>query len=585
MADNNSKNNGRNNKSSKNRKTSDSFRKPVPLKTEPMVDFKDMKKTAEVSAEKVKPTAAGKTSADDKDSATAKAFSEKTSAVKAEIKKTPASVSSSASIKKDISSKITDLSESSTVKADDSRDISSSTGVIFYEGVKKDISSDSSKKIPTISSNPQTNTAAKQHAVFSPALKVITVILGVIMILGGSGCLVYYSFMSRINYESIGNDLSVSVNSFDHTSNGSSGVGTSTTSTLLNDAEVLNILLMGADTRWNQTNGNSDTMILMSIDTRNKKLKLTSFMRDTYVAIPGYPDNKLNAAFNLGGVGLTVRTIQSNYGIEIDRYAVVDFNSFRDIIDVLGGIDVYMTPEDVDYINWQFWINQQDEYRNAEGEYKETVRAQLRGVWFATVPESEKPVNKDQLTFTTDADGNQKALVHINGQQALWHARNRGEDGICSGDDYVRTQRQREVVGIIIDKMKNSDITTVMNIIYTIGPMITTNLKTTEITALASNIQKYLNYDMVSTSAPTRESIGTDYYFSDENHPIYIYGYLQSCIVISDWDNFRAKVADFVFNNKENFNDPLTTAPETSQAEEIDQYLESSTQTQDGYYQ
>lgn len=541
MAEKTSNQNGKDNISSGNSKKQDSFRKPVPLKTEPVSEIKTVKTAAQSSVKK-------------SDNA--------------------------------VSSKIEKDSASKNSVSENSREISSSSGVVFYDGVKKEIHSDSTRKIPTVTSvsqNDEQKSAKKIH----PALKIISVVLGILMILSGTGCLVYYGFMSRINYQAIGNDMSVSVNSFEHTSQSGSGSATSTTSTLLNDAEVLNILLMGADTRWNQTNGNSDTMILMSIDTRNKKLKLTSFMRDTYVAIPGYPDNKLNAAFNLGGVGLTVRTIQANYGIEIDRYAVVDFNSFRDIIDVFGGIDVEMTSDEIDYINWQFWINQQDEYKHADSEYRETVRAQLRNVWFATVPESEKPINKDQLTFTTNEDGEQTAIVHINGQQALWHARNRGEDGICSGDDYIRTERQRKVVGIIIDKMKNSDLPTVMNIIYTIGPMITTNLKTTEITSLASNIQKYLSYDIVSTSAPTRESLGVDYYFSDESHPIYIYGYLQSCIVISDWDNFRAKVADFVFNDKENFNDDLTTAPKTSEAEGIDQYLESDQEgeAQDGYYQ
>ena len=71
----------------------------------------------------------------------------------------------------------------------------------------------------------------------------------------------------------------------------------------------------------------------------------------------------------------------------------------------------------------------------------------------------------------------------------------------------------------------------------------------------------------------------------DTMYTVYVYGDFVSAILIEDWTDFRSKVADFVFNNKENFNDPLTTAPETSQAEEIDQYLESSTQTQDGYYQ
>ena len=99
----------------------------------------------------------------------------------------------------------------------------------------------------------------------------------------------------------------------------------------------------------------------------------------------------------------------------------------------------------------------------------------------------------------------------------------------------------------MITKLKNSDISTVMSIIYEIGPMITTNLKTSEITSLAANITKYLKYDIVSQSAPDRASLGIDYYFED------IYndnGYIGNCIVIIDWDDFRDKVAGFVLGTE-----------------------------------
>ena len=86
-----------------------------------------------------------------------------------------------------------------------------------------------------------------------------------------------------------------------------------------------------------------------------------------------------------------------------------------------------------------------------------------------------------------------------------------------------------------------------MNIVYEIGPMITTNLKTSEITSLASNILKYLKYDIVSQSAPDYEGMGTDFVYSDDYEPVYINGEQVSCILILDWDEFRNKVAKFVF--------------------------------------
>lgn len=367
----------------------------------------------------------------------------------------------------------------------------------------------------------QPGLAAKRTG--SRALKIIAVIVGSLMIIAGIFVIYLYINLSRINYQSINTDQDLTQQSNIADPSRSTNAYTGK---LLTDSEVLNILLVGADTRENQTTGNSDTMILMSIDTKNRKLKLLSFMRDTYVAIPGYDDNKLNAAFSIGGTELTVKTIQANYGIQIDRYAVVDFKSFRNIIDTLGGIDLELTQEEVDYIDWQCWKNHQVETRNELNAY---VR-----------------------TYTPKEDGTEVTKIHLNGRQALWHARNRGEDGICSGNDYTRTQRQRTVISTVINSLKGSDVTTVMNVIYDIGPMITTNLKTSEITTLAGNIKKYLNYEIVSQSAPDISSIGTDYYYSDDgiHTPIYISGYAQSCIVIYDWTDFRTRVANFVFSDK-----------------------------------
>lgn len=380
--------------------------------------------------------------------------------------------------------------------------------VVFYDSEKNSKSSVSSAGVD--------KTGGSAGAI---VLKIFAVVIGALMIIGGGICIYLYINFSRVNYDSINVDESIPSQTVQETSRGTKAYE----GELLNDSEVLNILLIGADTRYNSNTGNSDTIILLSIDTKNKKLKLLSFMRDTYVAIPGFEDNKLAASYSLGGHELTVRTIQANYGIRVDRYAVVDFNSFRNIIDTMGGLDIELSQEEVDYIDWQCWKNHQVETRNELDAYSRT--------------------------YTPNADGVEVTKVHLNGRQALWHARNRGEEGICSGDDYVRTQRQRNVISLMINDLKKSDVTTIMSILYEIGPMVTTNLKTSEITALAANIKTYLNYEIVSQSAPDRMTIGTDYYYSDDGYhtPIYISGYQQSCIVINDWEDFRTRIANYVF--------------------------------------
>lgn len=390
-------------------------------------------------------------------------------------------------------------------------------------------------------------------------LNVFASIFSALFILGGVVCLILYTYFHRVKFEAISEPEEQTSSSQkvvfpekDQDNSESTGIVRTYTGNLLEDPMVLNIMLFGEDTRAGSDTGNSDTMVLFSLDTRHKKMKMLSFMRDTYVEIPGYGDNRLNASYTLGGASLSVSTIQKNYGIKIDRYAVVDFKSFKSIIDILGGIDIPLTEEEVDYINWQFWINQQEEYKQAEGDYKETVRENLKQVWLTTVPEAEKPINKTVLYFSAKSEGEEPtAVVHLNGRQALWHARNRGEDGICGGDDFTRTQRQRNVISIIINDMKKADIGQVMSIIYEIGPLITTNLKTSEITALATNIRSYLSYDIVSDSAPHSTELGTVYSFSDPyDRPVYIDGFAASVIIINDWDDFRQSVAEFVFEEQ-----------------------------------
>ena len=361
-------------------------------------------------------------------------------------------------------------------------------------------------------------------------LNVICSVLAAVMILTGTGCIFIYTYFNRINYKEREQKPEVSKTSVADVSKNSTAHSSNLpkidtyNGELLNDPMILNIMLFGADTRKGASTGQSDTMILFSIDTRHKKLKMLSFMRDTYVDIPGYESQKLNASYTFGGASLAVTTIELNYGIQIDRYAVVDFKSFRKIIDTLGGIDLELTDEEIDYIDWQLYVNGQADTRY------------------------ELDVN--DYNFYENENGDYVANVHLTGQQALWHARNRGEDGICSGDDYTRTLRQRNVVGKIISDLKNADFATILAVIYEIGPMITTNLKTSEITSLATNITKYLKYDIVSESAPIADNVGIDFYYSDENNPVIVNGDMIDCIVIYDWNEFRQKIAEFVFEEQ-----------------------------------
>ena len=275
-------------------------------------------------------------------------------------------------------------------------------------------------------------------------------------------------------------------------------------SALLSSDSVLNIMLFGADRYGNQ--GLSDTMILLSIDNAHKKIKMTSFLRDTFVSIPGYYSHKLNLAYSLGsiseeenynGAGLAIRTIESNYGIKIDRYATVNFATFMDIVNILGGVELYVTDDEIGYINAQVAYNGQSDYLYAS-----------------------------------------EGMVILNGQQALWYARNRGGFGY-GGDDWARTSRQRNFLSAVIDNVKGASLSELVQIVNSIGPNVTTNLKKTEIEALLARSLTFLEYEIEQCSMPSDGTWGYDS------------NYAGSIIRVNDWNAARRDLAEFIYEEIE----------------------------------
>lgn len=114
---------------------------------------------------------------------------------------------------------------------------------------------------------------------------------------------------------------------------------------------VINILLIGQDKTTSGVRARSDSMILVTFNTHAKTVTFTSFMRDAYVQIPGYASNKLNHAYQYGGMKLLNQTLKLNYGVEIDGDIEINFSSFKTIIDMLGGVEVSLTEKEIRYIN------------------------------------------------------------------------------------------------------------------------------------------------------------------------------------------------------------------------------------------
>ena len=220
-----------------------------------------------------------------------------------------------------------------------------------------------------------------------------------------------------------------------------------------NPEGVYNLLLIGVDAHSDSWYGNSDSMIMVTVNYNTKKVWLTSFMRDTGVTVPGVGFRKLNASYANGGAPLLIETLKTNFGVFTDNYAMVGFEALKEVINAVGGIDLYLTQEETD------WLRAKDP------------------------PEDVGPGDR---------------VVHLNGRAALWHARNRSSGGY----DYGRTQRQRDVLMALVKKAKKSSVPTLINLAKTILPMITHNMDTGTILKLLGDLPTILKFEFNQMRVP-----------------------------------------------------------------------------------
>lgn len=233
----------------------------------------------------------------------------------------------------------------------------------------------------------------------------------------------------------------------------------------MSSKSVLNVLLIGSDAsstepgRANITDkGNTDVMMLVSIDKANKKIKLVSFMRDSYTYMDQFDSYaKLNAACANGGAPFLVETIENDYKIEIDGYALVDFDSFRDVIDVLGGVQVEVPKYVANHLT-----------------------------------------NKKYGVFPS---GN--AL--LNGDQALMFCRVRKTD---ADGDVSRVARQRQVVNALIDKCKNASLSEINEVFDVILANVRTNIPKKDIISYATKAvtEGWAKYEISEITMPTPDA-------------------------------------------------------------------------------
>ncbi len=194
------------------------------------------------------------------------------------------------------------------------------------------------------------------------------------------------------------------------------------------DDHLINILLVGQDRRPGQGRQRSDSMILCSYNPKTNQLSMISFLRDLYVQIPGFSDNRLNAAYVFGGFPLLKETLNKNFGVTVDECVEVDFNGFKSAINLIGGVDVELTA----------------------------AEAKIVG------------------------DGATAGVCHLDGDHALIYARIRKLDS-----DFGRTSRQRNVLNAVFRKIKNLGVGELLGLVDELLPIISTDMTNTQITSLA----------------------------------------------------------------------------------------------------
>ena len=219
-----------------------------------------------------------------------------------------------------------------------------------------------------------------------------------------------------------------------------------------------NIALFGLDNRGNglYERGNSDVIMIASINNKTKEVKIVSVYRDTYLNVGSGKYNKANSAYARGGAKAAVQMLNTNLDLNIKEYMCVDWAAVTEAVDALGGVEVDITEQERQLINE--WV-----------------------------------VEVDYYVGTNSPKIKEAGLQTLTGAQATTYARLRK----TSGSDFKRTSRQRIVMEAMLNKAKTADLTTLKNICEAVFDDISTSLDLTEIIGLARYVKEYT---IVSTS-------------------------------------------------------------------------------------
>ncbi|MCB2293543.1 LCP family protein [Clostridium algoriphilum] len=263
---------------------------------------------------------------------------------------------------------------------------------------------------------------------------VLSVIILGALVLGGALSYTFYQ-LSKIKTVKISG------------SNEDLGISSTVSSTKDSTNGITNIALFGVDRRNKDEPGRSDSIMVLSIDTKNKKIKMSSIMRDTYAGIKGHGQTKITHAYAYGGPQLAIRTINENFNLDIRNYVTVDFFDLEKIVDSIRGVTVDVDQNEISLMN---------------GYIDETAKIEDKAVTHVT------------------SSGPQT----LNGLQAVAYARVR----YTAGGDFKRTERQRTVLTAMLTKIQSLGATKFPSVVSKLIPLTETSISNVDILKLGTKV-------------------------------------------------------------------------------------------------
>ncbi len=271
-----------------------------------------------------------------------------------------------------------------------------------------------------------------------------------------------------------------------------------TEETLQTMEKYTNIALFGLDTRQAGSLGKgnrSDTIMVASINNKTKDVKIVSVYRDSYLNLANDKYRKCNEAYSIGGPDQAVAMLNMNLDLKIDYYMSVDFMAVSEVVDLMGGIDIDVDEYEIGHLN-----NYTVETSKVTG--KKTTKLKTTG------------------------------LQTLDGVQATSYCRIR----YTKGDDFKRTERQREVLQTIANKAKTLSPTKLDEIVKKVFPMCATNMTVDQLLAIAAD---GLSYNIVETSGFPFDLVADSV------------GSAGSCVIPKDMEANVAQLHELLYNEKD----------------------------------